>query len=311
MKQFQKILVIFDSEARDGTALHLAIGLAEDSGGSVTVVHMIPPLPQDVPYDLTGLDDLDELLTRSAESTVRDAVEKLPESNVSVDTRVLRGHTAMEITRAVMTEGYDLVVKGTGGGTKRRGPFLESVDMRLLRKCPCPVWLVKPGSHEELFRVAAAVDPTNAETHHQELNESIIELGLSLAEMEGAEFHVVHAWEPWGKSLLRHKIRSEDFDGYTRQVRNRAAKAFQDLLRPYDDLIPLTNRHLLEGEPEDVVPEFVHEKEVDVVLMGTVARTGVPGFLIGNTAEMILGQVESSVLAVKPKGFISPVELED
>jgi nucleotide-binding universal stress UspA family protein len=310
MKRFQKILVIFDSEARDGTALNLAFGLAEDSGGSLTVVHMIPPLPQDVPYDLTGLDDLMEVLIGAAKLTVQGAVNDLPESGVPVDTRVLSGHTAMEVTRSVLTDGYDLVVKGTGMSGKRRGPFLESVDMRLLRKCPCPVWLVKPGSHEKVTRVVAAVDPTNADTDHRELNESILEMGLSLAEMEGAEFHVLHAWAPWGKALLRHKIRSEDFEGYERRVRTRTARAFQELLRPYDEVIPLTNRHLLEGEPEDIVPEFVHEREVDVVLMGTVGRTGVPGFLIGNTAEMILSQVESSVLAVKPKGFVTPVELE-
>ena len=66
----------------------------------------------------------------------------------------------------------------------------------------------------------------------------------------------------------------------------------------------------MEGEAEDVVPDFVRTHEVDVVVMGTVGRTGVPGFLIGNTAEKILADVECSVLAVKPKGFLSPVEPE-
>jgi len=41
--------------------------------------------------------------------------------------------------------------------------------------------------------------------------------------------------------------------------------------------------------------------------MGTVGRTGIQGFFIGNTAEEILNQVECSVLAVKPPGFQTPV----
>jgi nucleotide-binding universal stress UspA family protein len=45
--------------------------------------------------------------------------------------------------------------------------------------------------------------------------------------------------------------------------------------------------------------------------MGTVARTGVAGLFIGNTAEAILEQIECSVLAVKPEGFETPVSLED
>lgn len=43
-------------------------------------------------------------------------------------------------------------------------------------------------------------------------------------------------------------------------------------------------------------------------IMGTVGRTGIPGFLIGNTAETVLRQVACSVLAVKPTGFVTPVQ---
>jgi nucleotide-binding universal stress UspA family protein len=46
---------------------------------------------------------------------------------------------------------------------------------------------------------------------------------------------------------------------------------------------------------------------VDLVVMGTVARAGIPGFFMGNTAESILNQIDCSVLTVKPPGFVSPV----
>ena len=44
--------------------------------------------------------------------------------------------------------------------------------------------------------------------------------------------------------------------------------------------------------------------------MGTVARTGVPGFIMGNTAETMLQQIDCWVLAVKPEGFLTPVTLD-
>jgi hypothetical protein len=44
--------------------------------------------------------------------------------------------------------------------------------------------------------------------------------------------------------------------------------------------------------------------------MGTVARTGIPGSVIGNTAENIPGQIECFVIAIKPTGFSTPVTLE-
>jgi nucleotide-binding universal stress UspA family protein len=48
---------------------------------------------------------------------------------------------------------------------------------------------------------------------------------------------------------------------------------------------------------------------VDVLVMGTVARGGIPGMLIGNTAERVLRKLPCSVLTVKPDGFESPVRL--
>jgi nucleotide-binding universal stress UspA family protein len=47
---------------------------------------------------------------------------------------------------------------------------------------------------------------------------------------------------------------------------------------------------------------------VDLVVMGTVARTGIAGLFIGNTAETILEQLQCSVLAVNPLGFVSPLK---
>ncbi len=67
--------------------------------------------------------------------------------------------------------------------------------------------------------------------------------------------------------------------------------------------------HLIEGEPSDSIPELVATKSIDLLVMGTVCRTGIPGFIIGNTAEEVLSQINCSVLTLKPEGFITPVEL--
>ena len=60
-----------------------------------------------------------------------------------------------------------------------------------------------------------------------------------------------------------------------------------------------------------MIPELAAKLEVGLIVMGTVSRTGVDGLLIGNTAEKILRQVDCSVLAVKPDGFITPVRLSE
>jgi nucleotide-binding universal stress UspA family protein len=68
--------------------------------------------------------------------------------------------------------------------------------------------------------------------------------------------------------------------------------------------------HLIKGQPRKEIPALAKRLGVDLVVMGTVARTGVPGLFIGNTAEAMLEQIDCSVLAVKPEGFKTPVSLE-
>jgi nucleotide-binding universal stress UspA family protein len=68
-------------------------------------------------------------------------------------------------------------------------------------------------------------------------------------------------------------------------------------------------KYLRHGPAEQVVPELVNEYQIDLLVMGTVARSGFNGVLIGNTAERVLDEVRCSVLAVKPPEFVSPIHV--
>ena len=57
------------------------------------------------------------------------------------------------------------------------------------------------------------------------------------------------------------------------------------------------------------IRETVDKRRINLLVMGTVARTGVSGLLIGNTAESVLDHVRCSVIAVKPPGFVTPIQL--
>ncbi len=84
---------------------------------------------------------------------------------------------------------------------------------------------------------------------------------------------------------------------------DKAGKELVDHLKP--------KVHLVKGFARDVVPALVKKYQIDLVMMGTVGRTGIPGFLMGNTAETILNRIDCSVLAIKPGGFVTPVTLEE
>jgi nucleotide-binding universal stress UspA family protein len=67
--------------------------------------------------------------------------------------------------------------------------------------------------------------------------------------------------------------------------------------------------HLLKGNAGKIIPSLVKKQLADIVVMGTVSRTGVGGFFIGNTAEKIIRNVDCSVLTIKPDSFETPIKV--
>ncbi len=63
-----------------------------------------------------------------------------------------------------------------------------------------------------------------------------------------------------------------------------------------------------EGLPEDVIPYVAKEFKSELVVIGTVGRTGLSAALVGNTAEHVIDSLDCDVLALKPDGYKSPLE---
>jgi nucleotide-binding universal stress UspA family protein len=73
-------------------------------------------------------------------------------------------------------------------------------------------------------------------------------------------------------------------------------------------LVPPNARHFVTADLEQELVDHRTTNGIDLVVMGTVARSGIRGLVMGNTAERVLQRLRGSVLAVKPPGFVSPVE---
>lgn len=58
-----------------------------------------------------------------------------------------------------------------------------------------------------------------------------------------------------------------------------------------------------------MIKKGIVDLKIDVVVMVSIARSGIPGLLIGNQAEKTLNNIKCTVLIVKPDGFLSPVTI--
>lgn len=186
------------------------------------------------------------------------------------------------------------------------------MDTQLFRKCPCPVWAVGPGAAPQCPKIVGAVHANDDEdARGQEINAKIIDLALFIADLERGSLTLLQAWQPFGgRNILSH-VTDEEFSAYLHAAQHRADENLRHLKDSFGAYLAGVQMDLRRGDMEDVIPDFVVAQGIDMVVVGTVARTGIAGLLIGNTAERLLQKLPCSVLAVKPDGFVSPVRVEE
>jgi universal stress protein E len=324
MERFKKILFVVDPEKACRPALDRAVALAGKNQAELAVVTVVPRLHAGI--HLLGAGATSDDLQAAAEARQQARLSSLIEpygQRIRIQTKVLLGTPFLKIIREVLSDAHDLVIRPPDGAG-RSGRLIGTDEMNLLRKCPCPVWLIKCKRSRSFRRILAAVDVGESdrpgeETRHA-MNCRILEVASSLALRESAELHVVHAWDAVGEAIVRGTMvsRPEKYvAAYVEQVKQRSAANLEALLDEVADVVRLSGcddsqlkTHLVRGSARKEIPALAKRLDADLVVMGTVGRTGIPGLLMGNTAETILQQVNCSVLAIKPPGFVTPVTLD-
>ena len=225
------------------------------------------------------------------------------ERGVETETELVVGKPFLEIVRKVQRSEHDLVM--TQGGREIGAGVIDSTTMQLMRKCPCTIWVVRPHASNPHAGVLAAIDPDGTDSEKESLNRRIMEVAISMARLESSEVHVVHVWESSG---IPPGSYGEVWKSWEVTARSEIKRRLSEFLAEYE-LGPDPRVHLLAGRPAIAISELVSEEQIDLLVMGTVCRTGVRGFFVGNTAEGVLERVDCSLLTVKPDGFASPIQL--
>jgi nucleotide-binding universal stress UspA family protein len=129
--------------------------------------------------------------------------------------------------------------------------------------------------------------------------------------------HVIHAWEGLPEYVLSDdssELRDLNKEELTKEFMKSRECRLEELMNDakswvgkdiFNAVAP--KAQVLKGRARKLIVEQIEALDADLLVMGTVARTGIPGFFIGNTAESIIDRIDCSVLAIKPDGFVSPV----
>jgi universal stress protein E len=312
MERFKNMLLVLNPESEELVALARAVTLARQNRASLHVVVVLEHLPlEDLPLGtrtLLGILDRDvlrEMIEQRQRRLLRTGLAGLSTQGIDLGTSVEWSHTPfLTIIQRVLRQGHDLLIKTAEHVTGPKAVLFHPTDRHLMRKCPCPVWMIRPEQHHTYRHILAAVDAFPDDEVNAELNRRILDLASSQAVRDDAELHVAHAYHVRSKLLLQTDV---DIDQYRNAVVALHRERLEALLRAYQ--VPSERVHMEEGFPGEVIPAVARRERIDLTVMGTLARVGIPGLFIGNTAERTLDHVDCDVLAVKPKGFVTPVRL--
>jgi nucleotide-binding universal stress UspA family protein len=313
-------VLIIDAPDNDGGTLKAGVALADRHDADVMVMTAIAPpanmQPLLAPLGVSG-GEVWARLQRARHAQMAAKLKRLFPDR-AIELKVVVGKPYMEITHTVMERDIDLVVKLAEELEASSDHVFASTDQHLLRKCPCTVWLRQPRGEQAHKNVLAAIDvdlddAEEPETLHA-LNLDILRKAFDFAKHEGAQVHILHAWEPPNASLIaslfpENDLHQEEQYLAVNQAREAALQALLEQLAPLpDSLATKPVIHVRRGDPRAVITGAVDELQVAFLVMGTVARTGLQGVIIGNTAEDTQNSVARSLIAVKPAGFVSPLQ---
>lgn len=318
MQRFKNILFFSNSALQQDDAIRRAGALAKQNNARLTILSVIKKLPNELHVAMAGTEfkELQQQVVHDNQTQVEELANVLIHEGVDAQAKAVVGTAFVEVIREVLREQHDLVVLAAEGKRSFITRLFGNTSMHLMRKCPCPVWVIKPGAGESYDRILAAVDVSSDpwDEAKQLINPLILQLASSLARIEKSDLHVIQVWsvDQEGYLQIRGNMTDQALSKLRKETKHEYAQKLDSLLNRLDlDGAGRLHTHLIRGDDPAVgIINLARREKIDLLVMGTVCRTGLAGFIIGNTAEEVLSALNCSVLTVKPEGFVSPVNLD-
>lgn len=141
---FKKLLIATDGSKRTQNAVEMGLKIAKERGSKVYAVYVVDTVTfTSIPMDVTW-ENMYQLLKDEGEDAVKAVRDQAPEG-VDVETKVLEGNPAVEITKFAADSGVDLIVMGTLGKSGIDRILLGSTAEKVIRIAHCPVLVIKSG----------------------------------------------------------------------------------------------------------------------------------------------------------------------
>ncbi|MEY0024462.1 universal stress protein UspE [Providencia rettgeri] len=313
MANYKNLLVAIDPNQDDQPALRRAVYIVQRNGGRIKAFLPI----YDLSYDMTTLLSPEErnamrkgVISQKA-AWIKQQAHFYLEAGIDIEIKVIWHNKPYEaIIQEVISGEHDLLLKMAHQTDNFESIIFTPLDWHLLRKCPAPVWMVKDKVWPDHGSVVVAVNLSNEESYHDDLNIKLVEKTKDLATriIKEQEIHLVSAYPVAPMNIA---IELPDFDPslYNNALRGQHLIAMKELRQKFG--IDEKYTHVREDLPEKIIPDMSEELHAGVVVLGILGRTGISAAFLGNTAEHVIDKLKCDLLAIKPDGFVCPITPAD
>lgn len=215
------------------------------------------------------------------------------------------------IVRQALRLHSDLVIKDINHHPRWGKSQFTNTDWHLVRECPTALLMLKSGRWHKPPRIMAAVDPLHERDKPAALDKRILDTAETLARATQARLKVFHSYLP-ALNLIPVEAGGIPMDLPFEQSVEAIEKTHREAL---DSLVAARDIDpddvvMEPGQPADALLARIEEDEIDLVVMGAVARGALKRLFLGSTAERIFAELGADLLIVKPAEFETPVELD-
>lgn len=281
MQKVHRILVVVGHDQQPLQDVRKAIEIARHWGAQIELFgcEAEQAYVLDHRYDREGVD-------RARTDCIARALTQLRELRASADGADVEISVDAEcesplyegIVRKVLRSAPDLVIKRAAILDRRGHGYPDSNDWQLMRTCPATLMLTRGRVWQPRPRFAAAVDVSEAETAG--LAKDVLQSAKLLAAGCHAALEVIYGEAAESSSASAHLAHLGELcaEGGVAQEKT----------------------HVVHGEPDVSLPDFVGRRAYDVMILGALAhRSGEPA-QVGSLTSRLLEALDADLVLVRP-----------
>jgi len=146
-------------------------------------------------------------------------------------------------------------------------------------------------------------------TDGSELTKKAVDSAIEITKLNNAKLYAVHVIAPGDFSITQNEPKASIFQNeprdaaWKKEIKEHLTTQGKEATAYVENSGKIANIAvepvILEGNPADEIVNFAEKNDIDLIVMGTLGKTGLKKFLLGSVAENVVRHSKKAVLVVR------------